>query len=141
MKIALDTNVLIDLWDGTPQGQRNAVALGRLQQAGDTLLICGAVHAELQAHPTLKPAQIDVLLAQMNVGVDWLMPEAVWRSAGQAHAAITARRRRAGGGSPLIRRPLADHLIGAHALHRADQLLTRNAGDFGDFPALELITC
>ncbi len=146
MKVALDTNILIDLWNGTPQGQQNAQALHQLRQAGDTLLICGAVHAELQAHPTFDSSQIDLLLSGMGVQVDWQMTEAIWRSAGQVHTAITGRRRQAltaapSSGLTVSRRPLTDHLIGAHALHRADHLLTRNVRDFSDFAALELLTC
>ncbi len=142
MKIALDTNVLVDLWSGTPQGRQNAVALNQLRQAGDTLLICGVVHTELQAHPSYGVAQVDTLLSGMAVQVDWQMTEAVWRSAGLAHTAVTRRRRQAvSAGQSVFRRPLADHLIGAHALHRADRLLTRNVGDFSDFAALKLIQC
>lgn len=142
MKVALDTNVLIDLWSASPQGQQNALTLNRLRQAGDTLLISGAVHAELQAHPVLTASQIDTLLAGMGIEVDWQMTEAVWRSVGQAHAAVSGRRRQSQPtGQPVSRRPLADHLIGAHALHQAGALLTRNTGDFSDFSALQLLTC
>lgn len=61
----------------------------------------------------------------------------IWAEAGRAHAALAERRH-----APLAalpRRPLADHLIGAHAQERADALLTRNTGDFSDFPALTVI--
>lgn len=139
MRTALDTNVLIDLWNATVQGQQHAVVLNKLRQAGGTLLICGVVHTELQAHPAFSTAQIDSLLSGMDILVDWQMTEAVWRSAGQAHVAVTDRRRESGSGQPVSRRPLADHLIGAHALHRAGTLLTRNAADFSDFPALHII--
>ena len=105
-------------------------------------MICGAVRAELQAHPTLDATQIDTLLSKMGVEVDWTTGESIWRSAGQAHADVTERRRRERNtGGRLPRRPLVDHLIGAHASHRADRLLTRNVGDFSDFPDLQLLRC
>jgi len=142
VNVALDTNILIDLWASTPQGVKNAATLNALVQAGDKLSICGAVRAELDAHPTMTRAQIDTTLRGMQVKVDWLMTKGIWVDVGRAHAAATARRRHTQAGQGIVlppRRPLPDQIIGAHALHRADALLTLNVSDFSGFPALKVL--
>jgi len=142
VNVALDTNILIDLWANTAQGVKNAATLNALTNAGDTLSICGAVRAELDAHPTMTGAQIDSTLTKMNIQVDWTMTKDIWTDVGRAHKAATARRQNTQAKQGIIvppRRPLADHIIGAHAQHRADALLTLNVRDFSDFPALKVL--
>ena len=95
------------------------------------------VYAELHAYPGMTHAALDAALASLDIRVDGDMGGAIWAEAGRAHAALAARRRSSITAVP--RRPLADHLIGAHAQERADALLTRNARDFSDFPALTVI--
>lgn len=135
--VALDTNILVDLWANTPQGQRNAHTLQRLHSSGRSLCICGTVYAELHAIPVITKAGLDAALTAMRITVDPLMPLAAWEEAGRVHTTLCQRRRQAG--VTDARRPLADHLIGAHALHRAGILLTLNTSDFGDFAALTVI--
>ena len=137
MIVALDTNILVDVWANTVQGQRNAQTLHRFQRRGDGLVICGAVYAELCAYPGMTRGTLDVALAQVKIGVDPLASQAIWEDVGRVHAVISQRRRASGAGQ--ARRPLADHIIGAHALQRADALLTRNAADFSDFPTLTVL--
>jgi len=74
----------------------------------------------------------------MNIAVDFDLGEDVWRLAATSFAAYAVRRRRSGGGSP--KRLVADFLIAAHALLRADRLMTRDAKRYSqDFPNLRLI--
>jgi len=137
VNVALDTNVLVDLWANTAQGRTNAATLHALQAGGHGLSISGVVYAELHGIPGISKVALDTALAGMGVTIDALTPLAVWDEAGRVHAAISQRRRKAK--VVQARRPLADHLIGAHALVRADALLTSNPGDFTDFAALRII--
>lgn len=114
--LALDSNVLIDLWNNTPQGQSNARRLALVLQRGDALIICGAVYSELHAHPGMTNGLLDTELAQLGIAPDFVMGKAICQEAGRAHAEAATRRRVSG--QSLPRRPLADHLIGAHAVHR-----------------------
>ncbi|WP_407541173.1 type II toxin-antitoxin system VapC family toxin [Deinococcus radiomollis] len=135
--VALDTNILIDLWNHTAQGQKNAVTLHALHSRKVQLVICGAVYVELHAHPGLTRTLLLGELARLDIRPDLVTPSAVWNEAGRAHQDATARRRASGNALP--RRPLPDHLIGAHAQHRSDALLTLNTTDFSDFPALTVL--
>jgi len=139
MRIALDTNVLRPvLSDPSERGQVLATVLDRYNAAHD-LLICAPVYAELLAIPRAQSATLDAVLADRGMQVDWELARDVWTAAGQAYAAYAQRRRleRPPGES---RRILADFVIGAQALYRADALLTFNARDFStNFPTLTII--
>ena len=137
MRTAIDTNVLSDLLDGETQGQDALLVLRHMETQGP-LMICGVVYAELHGRQDTPPALINRLLQGNGIELDSVSSRDLWEEAGRANAEQHARRRR--GGVAGVRPVLPDLLIGAHALHRADRLLTRNAGDFSDFPALQLIT-
>ncbi|WP_424952847.1 type II toxin-antitoxin system VapC family toxin [Deinococcus sp.] len=137
MKTAIDTNVLSDLLDGDAQGQHALTVLRHLEAQGP-LLICGVVYAELHGRAGTPPELIERFLAESGIELDSVGSRDIWEEAGRANAEQHARRRR--GGVTGVRPVLPDLLIGAHALHRADRLLTRNADDFSDFPGLEVIT-
>lgn len=137
MRTAIDTNVLSDLLDGDIHGQEALVVLKYLEHQGP-LLICGVVYAELHGRLDTTADLIDQLLNSSGIELDSFSSREIWQEAGRANAAHHARRRRSG--ATGVRPVLPDLLIGAHALHRSDQLLTRNAGDFSDFPALEIVT-
>lgn len=130
---ALDTNVLLALWNAESTAERLAAALDRLQARG-RLVVCGAVYAELLG----RTPDLDAVLAAYGIGVDPQMPLSTWRRAGEAHAAYAQRRRASGGGLP--RRILTDMLVGAHASVTGVALLTLNTADYGDFPKVELLT-
>lgn len=69
---------------------------------------------------------------------DFLLDEAVWHEAGAAYAAYAARRRRSKEGEP--KRLLVDFVVGAHALLKADRLLTLDAGRYRSaFPRLVIM--
>lgn len=137
MRTAIDTNVISDLLGGGLAGSAAASVLRQLQLQGP-LLICGVVYAELYARPATPPAAIDAFLKATDILLDWASSAAMWAEAGRANAAYHARRR--AGGRHDVKPVLPDSLIGAHALHFADRLLTRNTGDFSDFPVLNLVT-
>jgi predicted nucleic acid-binding protein len=73
----------------------------------------------------------------MSVAVDFDLDEAVWHLAASGFSAY-AIRRRSGGGSP--KRLLADFVIAAHALLKADRLMTLDANRYSqDFPKLRIV--
>ena len=139
MTTALDTNVIVALWDADAtlrQAARKALdaALGR-----GALAISGAVYAELIAAPGRTASFVDQFCEDAGIRVDWELKEKVWRTAGVAFQGYAARRKKQRGTQP--RRLLADFLIGAHALENAYRLLTLDSGVYqAFFPRLALET-
>jgi predicted nucleic acid-binding protein len=65
------------------------------------------------------------------------LDEPVWRQAAKAFAVYAERRRHSGGGG--AKRLLVDFIIAAHAMLRADRLMTLDAGRYErDFPRLRM---
>ena len=136
MKTAVDTNVFSALWSCEPTASEMAKLLGEARSQGG-VVVCGAVYAELLAHPDASAAFVDGFLRQTGVTVEFEVDEVIWRDVARACAAYAKRRRRSGGAQP--KRLLVDFLIGAHALHQADRLLTLDASRYAkDFPRLRL---
>ena len=101
-------------------------------------MISGPVFVELSAIPGLNFEYTEKALKESRVAVDFDLGEDVWRLAASRFSAYANRRRRSGGGSP--KRLLVDFVIAAHALLKADRLMTRDAGRYAqDFPSLHLI--
>ncbi|MGA2429403.1 MAG: type II toxin-antitoxin system VapC family toxin [Candidatus Acidiferrum sp.] len=125
MTTAIDTNVLVALWDS--DNALNLAAQGALDAALDrgSLLISAPVFAELLAFPSRGEAFLDSFLRDTGIRVDWELNESIWRTAGHAFQVYAARRRKKRDEGP--RRILADFLIGAHALRHAYTLLTLDA--------------
>ena len=135
--IALDTNVIIDIEEGTPQSAERAMRA--IERAGERagIVICGIVYAELHARPQHAANDLDDALRTARIAVDLQLTAEIWREAGHAYAAYARRRRAAGGDSP--RRILADFVIGAHA-HAVGSLVTRDAAFYRRaFPKLRVI--
>jgi predicted nucleic acid-binding protein len=107
-------------------------------RAEGALAVSAPVFDELSAIPTGNAQRVAKLLREMTIAVDFDLREDVWRSAATNFAAYAIRRRRSGGGAP---KPLpADFVIAAHALLKADRLMTRDASRYAlDFPNLRLI--
>ena len=137
MRTALDTNVLSALWSKEPLASQVAAQLAEAHARGG-LVVCAPVYVELLAHPSANQRFVDEFLAETGIVVDFELDESVWRQAGRSFAAYAHRRRRAQGGSP--KRLLVDFLVAAHALLRADCLMTLDASRYQrDFPRLHLV--
>jgi predicted nucleic acid-binding protein len=126
MTTAVDTNIIVALWDTDPALSRAAEsALERAFRRGN-LLVATPVFAELLAAPGRTEAFVNRFLEETGIAVDWDLGEPVWRSAGRAFQSYAERRRklRASERRPEPRRILADFLIGAHADVHGYKLLT-----------------
>jgi len=139
MTTAIDTNVIVALWDAEDSLHRAArAALDKAFNEG-TLVIPGAVYAELMAAPGRTEAFVDRFCEETGIGVEWEFGERVWRAAGTAFQGYAARRRKQKGAE--ARRILADFVIGAHALVNGYKLLTMDAGIYqASFPKLAIAT-
>jgi predicted nucleic acid-binding protein len=137
MTTAIDTNVLVALWnrdDALNTMARSALdgALGR-----GSLVIAGPVYSELLAFPSRDESFLDAFCRETGIFVDWQLGEAVWRAAGRAFQGYVRRRRPRNSGP---RRILADFLIGAHALQNGFRLLTLDDGLYrAAFPRLAIV--
>jgi predicted nucleic acid-binding protein len=140
MRTALDTNILSQIWSGQPSADVITEKLSNARAEG-ALVVSAPVFVELAAMPIAKvqsSQRVENLLREMNVAIDFVLGEEVWRLAATAFAAYAIRRRHSGGGSP--KRLLADFVIAAHAMLMADRFMTRDVNLYAqDFPNLRLI--
>jgi predicted nucleic acid-binding protein len=122
MTTAVDTNVMIALWD--KDSALSLAAQNALEAAFNrgTLVAAAPVFAELLAAPGRSETFLGSFFEETGITVDWELPEQIWRSAGRAFQAYAERRRRQRDRG--ARRILADFLIGAHALTNGCRLLT-----------------
>jgi predicted nucleic acid-binding protein len=133
MITAVDTNVLLDILTNSPSfAERSLGALLQADAAG-ALIIGDIVYAELGAAFVGSGDKLHGFLDEAGIG---LIPSG-------ADALLESGRRfrhyrNAGGPRSRI---LPDFLIGAHALHHANRLLTRDRGFyrsyFADLAVLE----
>lgn len=138
MITAIDTNVLVALWDRNDTLNSAAQAALDAAFARGKLVISGAVFAELLAFPRRTETFLDEFLKDTGIAVDWTTNESVWRVAGKAFQRYANRRRKKPVGGP--RRILADFLIGAHALEKDYCLLTLDDGIYrAAFPKLQIV--
>jgi predicted nucleic acid-binding protein len=136
VRTALDTNVLSELLSLEAVDSKISIQLAECKSAGP-LIISAVVYAELLAHPKITEPFLAYLLSRTGIEVDYGLSEKIWKEAGRRYAFHAARRRTTTLGGP--RRILADFIIGAHALHRADRLMTFDVSLFRrDFPELPL---
>ena len=122
MTTAIDSNVIIALWDKDPLAStrsRRALEIAFLRGG---LVIAAPVFAELLAAPGRTEAFLKKFLQETMIIVDWDLGEEVWRTAGRAFQAYAERRR--GQRDLRTRRILADFLIGAHAQVHGFRFLT-----------------
>jgi hypothetical protein len=136
MVIALDTNILVSLWNEENTLNQKAVVL--LEDLGGlaTFVISAPVYIELHAVPK-RSLLLDDLLKDTDISVDWSMPELVWRTAAIAFQSYSQRRLASGSFAP--RRLLTGFLIGAHAMVNHYTLLTLDQRHYrAAFPKLKL---
>jgi len=137
MKTALDSNILSSLWSAEPSAPRVKQQLVDARAQG-SIVVCAPIYIELSAHPLVSHGMVDKLLEEEEIAVEFLLDEAVWRSAAEGFSAYARRRRASGGNSP--KRLLVDFLIAAHALLRADCLMTLDPARYSQyFPKLRVI--
>lgn len=139
MSTAIDTNVLVALWDrDNALNLRARTALDSAQRRGQ-LVISAPVFTELLASRQRSEAFVDAFCNETGILIDWVLEEAVWRAAGRGFQAYSLRPKRPSGIGP--RRILADFLIGAHALKRNCALLTFDDGLYrAAFPRLMVVS-
>ena len=138
MITALDSNILVALWDA-----ENALSLAanlalKSARAAGNLIISAPVYAELLAGAGRTEKFLDSFFAETGIEIDWNIRESIWREAGLAFQSYAARRRKQRGSEP--RRIQADFLIGAHAFENRYRLLTLDDRLFrAAFPKLAII--
>jgi len=138
MTTAIDTNVIVALWDrdktlslAAQSGLDSALGRG-------SLVMAAPVFAELMAAPGRSESFLNSFCKSTGIIIDWNLEEPVWRTAGQAFQAYAGRRRKQRESGP--RRILADFLIGAHAWRKDYPLLTLDDHLYrAAFPDLSLV--
>jgi predicted nucleic acid-binding protein len=122
MITALDSNILVALWDiDNTLNLMAEPALDSAHAAGD-IVVAAPVYAELLAYPGRTEEFLDSFFSDTGISVDWNLHKSIWRSAGLAFQSYAARQRKQRNSGP--RRIQADFLIGAHALENGYRLLT-----------------
>ena len=138
MTTAIDTNVIVALWDRDDALNSRAQSALDAALARGSLAIPASVFAELMACPGRDEAFLDSFFKHTGIAIDWSLDEAIWRAAGRAFQSYVGRRRKQRGSGP--RRILVDFLIGAYALERGFHLLTLDDRLYGAaFPALRIL--
>jgi predicted nucleic acid-binding protein len=120
VKTAVDTSVLLDIFQPDPRfGLPSREALRRAYTQG-ALVACEIVWAEIRAHfPADGP--FEEALSTMGIRFEPLSPATV-----AAAGRLWRESRKAGKARPA--RVVADFLVGAHAQLQAEALLTRDFG-------------
>jgi len=122
MTTAIDTNVVVALWDKDPTLSMAAQTALEAAFNRGSLVVSAPVFAELMAAPGRTETFVSSFLEETGIAIDWDLGETVWRSAGRAFQGYAERRRKQP--DAVGRRILADFLIGAHAQTRSYRLLT-----------------
>ncbi len=137
MTTAIDTNVIVALWDRDPAISATVQSVLDAALERGMLVVSAPVFAELMAAPGRSEDFLNSFFRATGVHIDWTLSERVWRTAGRAFQRYASRRRKQGGDA---RRILADFLIGAHALEGAHRLLTLDDHLYrAAFPAVTLV--
>jgi predicted nucleic acid-binding protein len=139
MTTAIDTNVVVALWDRDPTLSLAAQTALEAAFSRGALVASAPVFAELIAAPGRTETFVNSFLEETGIVIDWELGEAVWRNAGRAFQHYEKRRRKQGDSGS--RRILADFLIGAHAQTKSYRLLTLDERLYkAAFPTLTIET-
>jgi predicted nucleic acid-binding protein len=139
MTTAVDTNVVIALWDRDPVLSKAAESALDAAFHRGTLVASAPVFAELIAAPGRSEAFVSAFFDETGIRVDWELHARVWRLAGRAFQAYAERRRQQR--DTGARRILADFIIGAHAVANGCRLLTLDDRLYrSSFPTLAVET-
>jgi predicted nucleic acid-binding protein len=137
MTTAIDTNVIIALWDNDPTLSQAAEAALEAAFHRGSMVVAAPVFSELIAAPGRTESFVTSFLEENGIGVDWNLDESIWRSAGRAFQTYAERRRKQRDHG--TRRILADFLIGAHAHLRGYRLLSLDERLYrAAFPTLKM---
>jgi predicted nucleic acid-binding protein len=139
MTTAIDSNVVVALWDQDPILSLAAQTALEAAFNRGSLVVSAPVFAELMAAPGRTETFVSSFLEETGIAIDWDLGEAVWRTAGRAFQGYVERRRKQRDSGS--RRILADFLIGAHAQTRSYRLLTLDERLYkAAFPTLTIET-
>jgi predicted nucleic acid-binding protein len=134
---AIDTNVIVALWDADEPDHLTALSMLGVAGSLGGLVICGAVYGELLAGPGRTQDFIDVFLEDSEILVDWSSSETIW----QTTASLFRNTPRASGGKNTASRAaflqiftLARALCNGYRLLTLDEEIYRAA-----FPRLSLV--
>ena len=119
MITAVDTNVLLDIFTDDPSFRVGSLAAVRGSLTRGSLVACDIVWAEIVA---AFPDTASASRSLAEIPVEFSAVDIV--SAAAAGVAWRAYRSRGGSRDRII----SDFVIGAHAMTRADRLLTRDRG-------------
>ena len=130
MRTAIDSNVLLDVLKPDPRHLEASIAALEAASERGAVVVCEIVWAE-GGGGFEDREEWERAARSVGVGLVSTSEEAAW-AAGRAWVEY----RRAGGKRTRV---VADMLIGAHALHHADELLTRDRGYYRRyFPSLQV---
>lgn len=102
------------------------------------MVIHPVVYVEARAHPSASEAVVNEFLEKTRIAVDWNIGQEVWLLAAERFEHYVRRRRKQG--AVEAKRFAADFLVAAHALLRADRLVTLDQRSYRtDFPELILV--
>jgi predicted nucleic acid-binding protein len=138
MMTAVDTNVIVALWDRDLELSLAAQFALDAALVHGGLVVSAPVFAELMAAPGRSETFLNSFFRDTGIVLDWNLHQAIWRAAGRAFQKYAARRRQRHALGP--RRILADFLIGAHAAEGGHRLLTLDHRLYrAAFPGLRLV--
>ena len=131
MLTALDSNVLIDIWNGSERLSNAAGASLRTAQSQGIVLISDVAYAEVCTMFS-QQSECDSFLNDLRIRVESLTPATSFLASRYWLSYLRS------GGKRI--RILPDFLIAAHATNQADALITRDRGFYREhFPRLKVI--